>query len=89
MFGGSLANKLGKFWILSSSPSLLGTPRSAQGWHWKNWGSAGLSDRRNTGIYTQEPLLFRGRVAQSTQLGQEKNVTTCQQIKIYSELQRE
>lgn len=81
MFGDSLADKLGKFWILSSSPSRLGTPRSAQGWHWKAGGSAGLSDKRNTERCTQEPSLFGGRVALSTQLGREKNVTTCQRIK--------
>lgn len=72
MFGDSLTDKLGKFWILSSSPSRLGTPRSAQGWHWKAGSSAGLSDKRNTHRWTQEPLLLAGCVPRCTHLGREK-----------------
>lgn len=71
-----MANKLGTFWILSSSPSRLGAPRSAQGWHWTAGGSAGPSDRRNSGRCTQGPSSCGGRVALSTQLGREKSLTT-------------
>lgn len=88
MFGDSLADKPGTFWILSFLPSLLPAPQSDQGWHLKNYNCAALADKRNTGKYKQKPLLF-GRACgtfhtdateESENLQEKKKA--CKQLKI-------